>query len=384
MKRLYVLLVFILTGSLLHAQPLSKLNFSANYYPDNSIRATQLLLEDKLFIQLTNPDNHDLALKLVEFGGWNKKPENEIPLEGFCDQGRCDVEIGPDKIREGFTYVLWVYDNQLEADLFFEIHSLTNNIPDIILKDHNGLLLLDDYLTLNSEVMVQSLSSVLGVYVNYYSHAFTPADPPTGVRNLPSRALIPDTVYFISNNVPFKPLGAGLYFFQNDTSQIEGMAIRVEKEAYPGYNELVELKECMVYITSGKEWKKLNNPALDKKIFDGVWLEMAGNTSDAGEAIRTYFRRVKKANEFFTNYKEGWKTDMGIIYIIFGPPQEVNVERKREVWHYTEALTHDEVEFIFEKRPNRLSPDNKVLLRDNHYSHAWNYTIDRIRRGKEK
>ena len=29
---------------------------------------------------------------------------------------------------------------------------------------------------------------------------------------------------------------------------------------------------------------------------------------------------IEEANKQFSNYKEGWKTDMGMMYILFGPP----------------------------------------------------------------
>lgn len=59
------------------------------------------------------------------------------------------------------------------------------------------------------------------------------------------------------------------------------------------------------------------------------------------EVMQEYYRRVKAANQLFGNvYSQGWKTDMGMVYIIFGPPN--NVERHPydmdskpyEIWEY--------------------------------------------------
>lgn len=36
-----------------------------------------------------------------------------------------------------------------------------------------------------------------------------------------------------------------------------------------------------------------------------------------------YFRRVRYANANFSLFQEGWKTDRGMIYILFGPPTEI-------------------------------------------------------------
>jgi GWxTD domain-containing protein len=58
------------------------------------------------------------------------------------------------------------------------------------------------------------------------------------------------------------------------------------------------------------------------------------------ELMEEYYQRVEFANKRFSRYRPGWKTDMGMIYIIFGPPN--NVERHPfemdskpyEVWTY--------------------------------------------------
>ncbi|MEN8191590.1 MAG: GWxTD domain-containing protein [Bacteroidota bacterium] len=58
------------------------------------------------------------------------------------------------------------------------------------------------------------------------------------------------------------------------------------------------------------------------------------------EVLNEYYRRVGYANKHFKHYYEGWKTDMGMVYIVLGPPN--NVERHPfeydskpyEIWYY--------------------------------------------------
>lgn len=58
------------------------------------------------------------------------------------------------------------------------------------------------------------------------------------------------------------------------------------------------------------------------------------------ELMEEYYQRVDYANKNFTHYLEGWKTDMGMVYIRFGSPE--NVERHPfdqdakpyEIWYY--------------------------------------------------
>ena len=58
------------------------------------------------------------------------------------------------------------------------------------------------------------------------------------------------------------------------------------------------------------------------------------------EAFNEYYRRVEYANTHFSHYTEGWKSDMGMVYIILGAPNSVDRHpfeydsKPYEVWEY--------------------------------------------------
>ncbi|MDH7514465.1 MAG: GWxTD domain-containing protein [Bacteroidota bacterium] len=62
--------------------------------------------------------------------------------------------------------------------------------------------------------------------------------------------------------------------------------------------------------------------------------------SGTNRAMVEYYSRVAYANEHFGHYIAGWKTDRGMVYIIYGPPSNIDrhpldVESKPyEVWEY--------------------------------------------------
>lgn len=62
--------------------------------------------------------------------------------------------------------------------------------------------------------------------------------------------------------------------------------------------------------------------------------------SEYNEMLAEYYRRIAYANNNFKHYFDGWKTDMGMIYIVLGPPNNVerhpfDLESKPyEVWDY--------------------------------------------------
>ncbi len=68
-------------------------------------------------------------------------------------------------------------------------------------------------------------------------------------------------------------------------------------------------------------------------------IDPTGNTQ-RNEAYEQYYQRVEYANKNFRSYTEGWLTDMGMVYIILGPPNDVQRQSYRtdgkivEVWYY--------------------------------------------------
>ena len=74
----------------------------------------------------------------------------------------------------------------------------------------------------------------------------------------------------------------------------------------------------------------ISDPKQQKLAVDRFWLSNIKNTNKAIQIIELFYERVEEANKQFSNYKEGWKTDMGMMYILFGPPWYVENTLGRE------------------------------------------------------
>jgi GWxTD domain-containing protein len=74
-----------------------------------------------------------------------------------------------------------------------------------------------------------------------------------------------------------------------------------------------------------------------------------------------YYERARAANELFTANVEGWKTPMGMVYMILGEPQildcRIGVERT-EIWTY--YLQSGGLEFTFVRERTADAGDQKV------------------------
>ncbi len=101
--------------------------------------------------------------------------------------------------------------------------------------------------------------------------------------------------------------------------------------------------EQIRYIADKKEYKKMKKAESDEKLqlFKEFWqLRDPTPGTEANEEADEHYRRVQYANDNFTVFRDGWKTDMGMLYIILGPPNEVDrnpyplQDKPYEIWYY--------------------------------------------------
>jgi GWxTD domain-containing protein len=84
--------------------------------------------------------------------------------------------------------------------------------------------------------------------------------------------------------------------------------------------------EQMKYIASRKQMREIKKAegAEKERLFREFWdSKDPTEQSPTNELMDEYYRRVAFANRSFTTFREGWKTDRGMVYIILGPPDEI-------------------------------------------------------------
>jgi GWxTD domain-containing protein len=144
----------------------------------------------------------------------------------------------------------------------------------------------------------------------------------------------------------------------------------VKSENFPHIRNPRELAEPLAYLMSAREYRELmaiQDPDSIKEAVDYFWLSNVGSINRARQVISLYYERVEQANKQFTNFKEGWKTDQGMIYILFGPPWYVTTRMNTMQWSYTYDLTSTRYNYLFERPriPSEHFPFNNYLLKRN-------------------
>jgi len=157
----------------------------------------------------------------------------------------------------------------------------------------------------------------------------------------------------------------------------------IKSPNYPSIKTPEELAQPLAYLMSEKEYEELmsiEDPTKMKNAIDRFWLSNVRNSNKAREVISLFYERVEEANKQFSNFKEGWKTDTGMMYILFGPPMYVNSYTNQMVWSYSYNREDPESNFIFDrpKLKTKFYPfDNYVLRRSNYYYNVQRRQVER-------
>lgn len=255
-----------------------------------------------------------------------------------------------------------------QAWFFYKVLEPKYPVTGYVTQDNAPVI--DPYVKVNTSARVVSDKPNI---ISYYRNDFPPATPAFSESvGKVSTILNVDSTFIIPANDILRFSTQGLYLIQHDTLAAEGFTIRAEDD-YPRLTKLESLADPLIYICTRQEFERIKQAKGDKRTFDKVILNVTGDAGRAKIFMRSYFRRVEVANQLFTSYKEGWKTDRGMIYIIFGLPDEVFKFSDREVWNYK---TNYKITFEFTKSPTLFDPENFVLIRQKKYQRTWYEVID--------
>lgn len=157
----------------------------------------------------------------------------------------------------------------------------------------------------------------------------------------------------------------------------------IKSPNYPSIKTPQELALPLAYLMDEKEHKKLlaiEDPNEMKNAIDRFWLSNIQNSNMAKSIISLYYQRVEEANKQFSNFKEGWKTDPGMIYILFGPPLYSDSFSDQMVWSYSYNQNDPEKTFVFNqsKIKSKFYPFyNYLLQRNSFYYSIQTQQVDR-------
>jgi GWxTD domain-containing protein len=174
----------------------------------------------------------------------------------------------------------------------------------------------------------------------------------------------------------------GMYHFRLDTTRLEGITLHRFGPDFPQVQTDEALMEPLFYIATQTEYNNMLRAENTKLAVDDFWLARASSMERSRELLRVYYNRVVYSNLYFTTNREGWKTDRGLIFILFGPPDRIRSGGSEERWYYISNRQGKVIEFVFERVPGLYS-NHDLVWRKNGQSMGYVSTaISSWRSGK--
>ncbi len=299
----------------------------------------------------------------------------------------------PIKLKAGNTHLITITTLDLvsrKSETTFITADKSNPSSDqnfVVRDPANGYIIFTRSIDSTTTYAISYSKPVTQFYVNYYSRSFPVAAPPFSIIEPKPFIYKPDSSFVIkaaSSGVALLTLkGTGFYHIQVDTNTHYGLTLYRYPKHFPIIGEAYQMVAPLRYITTNDEYDRVNNAKNVKGAVDEFWINTAGNTKERARAlIKNYYNRVQDANKFFTSYEEGWKTDRGMVYIVYGPPSSIFRNASGETWTYGEDKNFLTISFTFSKINNPFSDNDYALERQQQYRNLWYNAVDIWREGR--
>ncbi len=191
----------------------------------------------------------------------------------------------------------------------------------------------------------------------------------------------PDTSYFADSNILKIKEKKNLFLTLNPT-QSKGVLFLAVDSSFNYLHNPTQMLKPLGYLLSNNEYKKLLASKNRKIALDQFWLKTAGNVRLAKQMIQVYYHRTSVANKYFTSYKQGWQTDRGMIYMIYGEPATIYKSETLERWIYGTLDSDVSLSFDFQKQNNLVNDNDYILDRVDYYQTSWTQAVDAWRNGR--
>lgn len=347
-------------------------------------RERELRAEFQIHYRIFNIDEDGVGKEVVDSSTFHYIIKHE-------DSGKRFFAEIPLNIDQGNIYLLRVFTSDLLRNvttqnfIYLDKSSVYNNQNFKVSYVQTGLQLYEPFVVGRNEFRMEYINNRYdSIFVSYFPTTDYLPKPVFSTSGTSDMFEKPDSVwkYPFSSGMNYKLPYEGLYFFQLDTAIEDGVSIMNFGESFPKLETPSEMLKPLVYITSSNEYNELQKETNLKLAIDNFWIEKAENLDRARELIRIYYNRVFLANYYFTSFVEGWKTDRGMIYIIYGPPNSLEKTSSVEKWMYYKRNKKDEAVFTFNRQYSNFSQESYKLERSESYNFSWRSAVQTWREGE--
>lgn len=226
--------------------------------------------------------------------------------------------------------------------------------------------------------------SVDSIFVRYFTLDSELPRPPITATADYTLNVTPDTSFRFQlvDSADYNLRREGMYFIQVDEEHEDGLTLFNFGGSFPNVKTPNELMEPLFYLATQAEYRDIRKKPNQKLAVDEFWLKIGNNVEKSRELIRIYYNRVIYSNLYFTSNKEGWKTDQGMIFILFGPPSRIQMTGSGERWYYYARRKSKTIEFQFNRQPDAFAHQHLVWNKTSETQMYWNEAVRTWKNGK--
>ena len=296
----------------------------------------------------------------------NNKEDQKNVNEG-SDYIIKQFNLNPDNYTLNFTFKDRVSFEETSSEIKFEVKNITGK--DILFSD---LMIVSDYK--EDETGMKSITPLVNnnignvkdfflFYVVYNMRDLpVPSEYIYKVTNDQNKTIVEGALSYVLQvgenkkveKIPTDNFSMGNYKLEITNKQTN--EIVAKKDFIFRWGDLpVSIKSLddaiaqMVYIATDDELENIKNAksnAEKEQRFIKFWKDKNPNPKSLrNELMIVYYNRIKVASQrYSTTYKPGWKTDMGMVYVIYGEPgnidkhpfgdSETGYDKPYEIWDY--------------------------------------------------
>jgi GWxTD domain-containing protein len=211
-----------------------------------------------------------------------------------------------------------------------------------------------DTIFLNCNIQKSFSDSIIQVYNRQFAFPYPPFIPAEKYRFTPAKFDI---------NAPYT-------FCINADSSIYNPALAMQDYITP-----------LRYIT---KWGEYDSLLQNTKPLQSFWNERGKTAPNALKMQTEYQKRIDIAKQQFTDYRIGWQTDLGMIFLVFGIPTEIWYlpQQQKIIWQYKNLKYIPNTQFEFAQQANPIAKGSHwALIRNPKHKTIWSLTVHQWRSG---
>ncbi len=361
-----------------------------------------------LFFSEANPRGLPMAQLLVSVKLYNTTNERIL-----ADTASMNINIIKEQSRQEYAYKIplrvgpasrYVAEVKIldrlrleivQAFIPFNTLTETNKYNFIARGNFNKNELFNPVIKANEFVnLLYQRKPVDSLFISFYKPFTEVPHPPSML--LPEKVIDydPDTVVVLpySDTLPIMFPNEGMYFCSVARGIDQGYTFFNFGPSYPTMTKPEEMIKPLAYLATEDEMNTMLSSPKPKMALDEFWIKCGGNVEKSRELIRIFYTRILYSNYYFTSFKEGWRTERGMIYTIYGPPDKVYKSSDGENWGYRRPviksswggrihLREQYLWFKFMLREDRFSDNDFFLNRSEALVTYWDKAIASWRKG---